>query len=217
VGRALTDLIPLALGVALSPLPVLALLLMLMSRDELRNGRAFAAGWIGALVGVATASTLVGIHVRASDPPRAIRVAELVTGLILLLAAGIAWRRRRTALRAPRWLLAADAISPMGAFWLAIALAVFNAKDIALTVAAGTVISDAALTTAATAVALATFAAIAGSTVLVPFAVAELRGERALPSLRRWHGWLERHGRAGVALILAAAGVVFVASGLQGS
>ena len=60
------------------------------------------------------------------------------------------------------------------------------------------------------------FTALASLTVAVPFGLAVLAGDRADPTLRRWHGWLERNGTAVVTAVIGAGGVVFVVAGLRG-
>ena len=97
------------------------------------------------------------------------------------------------------------------------ALALFNVKDAALSVGAGTVVSDAALTTGQNAITLVVFTTIASITITVPFVVASVSGERAVPTLRSWHGWFERHGTALVAIVAAVAGVLFIGEGLRGA
>ena len=215
---ALADIVPLAVGVAFSPLPILALLLMLLSEHEIANARAFVIGWTGTLAALATAALLTGLSFHTSDPSRAVRAAEIATGVVLLAAAAVLWRRGRGSQeRASRWLRAFDGITPLRAGALASALALFNVKDTALSVGAGTVVSDAALTTGQNALALAIFTAIASVTILVPFAVASVSGERAVPTLRSWHAWFERNGTVLVAVVAAVAGVLFVAQGLRGA
>ena len=213
MGEALRDLAPLAVGVALSPLPILAFLLMLLSEHEIPNARAFLIAWAVTVAIVASVSALVGLDLRSADPPRAIRAIELATGVLLIAGALIAWRRRHSA--RPRWLEAVDAISPARAALLAGGLVVLNAKDLTLTVAAGSVVADAALSGAASLAAVAVFTAIASATIAIPFAVAVVAGPRAEPTLRRWHGWFERNGTAIVAVVTAAVGVLFLAAGLR--
>src|SRR5436190_21874057 len=113
---ALADIVPLAVGVALSPLPILAMLLMLLSEHEIANARAFLIGWAGTLAVLATAALLTGLSVRTSDPSGSVRAAEVVTGIVLLAAAAILWRRRRRPERsASRWLHVLDGITPLRA------------------------------------------------------------------------------------------------------
>ena len=46
----LGDILPLAIGVAISPVPIIAVILMLFSAKAKSNGLAFLVGWVGALV-----------------------------------------------------------------------------------------------------------------------------------------------------------------------
>jgi hypothetical protein len=213
MGDAARDVTPLAVGVALSPLPILAFLLMLLSEREVANARAFLAGWVITLASVATLAALVGLDLRSANPPTVIRIAEVASGLALIAAAVVTWRRRTAT--APRWLHAVDAISPGRASVLAAALVVLNAKDLTLTVAAGSLVADAAIDTAAGAATVAWFTALASTTIAIPFAVAVFAGPRAEPTLRRWHGWFERNGTTVVAVVTAAVGLLFVGAGLR--
>jgi hypothetical protein len=215
--RALTDVMPLAAGVALSPIPVAALLLMLLSEHETANGGAFVLGWVVAVGGLTGATVLAGVSFHPSNPPTAVKAAELAIGLVLVAGAALAWRRRpRTATqrRPPRWLAATDAISQPAAAALAVALVLLNLKDATLTVGAGAAITDARLAAAQTILCLAVFTAVATITVTAPFAFAVLAGRRAEPTLRRWHAWLDRNGTTAGAGILSLTGIVLLTAGL---
>jgi hypothetical protein len=62
VGNAIGQVLPLAVGVALSPIPIIAVVLMLMSERARLNGPVFVLGW---LVGLA----LIGVIVLAIAGP----------------------------------------------------------------------------------------------------------------------------------------------------
>ncbi len=57
--QAIGDLLPSALGVALSPVPIIAVILMLGTPQARTNGPAFAVGWVGGLVIVSVVVLLV--------------------------------------------------------------------------------------------------------------------------------------------------------------
>ena len=46
MGQAIGDLLPAAIGVAISPVPIIAIILMLGTPKARSNGPAFAAGWV---------------------------------------------------------------------------------------------------------------------------------------------------------------------------
>jgi len=60
MGQAISEVLTFAVGVAISPMPIIAVILMLFSQRAKVNGPAFLLGWVLALAVVST-------H---CDPPR---------------------------------------------------------------------------------------------------------------------------------------------------
>ena len=56
MGEAIGQMLPFAFGVALSPMPIVAIVLMLITPKATSNGLSFLAGWV---VGVAAAGAIV--------------------------------------------------------------------------------------------------------------------------------------------------------------
>lgn len=221
MGSALSDVLPLGLGVAVSPFPLIALLLMLLSDRELINAWAFLCGWAATVTVIAGLTALTGITIPGGDDtPAWIPVGEIVIGIALLITALVVMRRRARGVGAgghARWLAVIDDITPPRAAALAMALVLLNAKDLALTIDAGTKVSEADLAVVQSALVVLAFAATASVSVLIPVLVATFAGERAEPVLRRWHDLLDRHGQVALALVCGAGGVVLVLAGLTGA
>lgn len=59
LSQAIGDLLPSAVGVALSPIPIIAVILMLATPRARSNGLAFGLGWIAGLVIVSVVVLLV--------------------------------------------------------------------------------------------------------------------------------------------------------------
>ena len=55
--KAIGAILPLALGVAISPILIIAVILMLLSPKAHTNGPAFLVGWVTGLAGVSVAVT----------------------------------------------------------------------------------------------------------------------------------------------------------------
>jgi hypothetical protein len=53
--KAIGAILPLALGVAISPIPIIAVILMLLSPKARTNGPAFVLGWVSGLAAVSIA------------------------------------------------------------------------------------------------------------------------------------------------------------------
>ena len=106
IGQVLT----LAVGVSLSPVPIIAVVLMLGTPAGRRNGPAFLAGWVLGLAVVGTIVLLVAGGAGANDggePATWVDVLKLVLGALLLLLAVRQWRGRPRAGEAaelPKWM-----------------------------------------------------------------------------------------------------------------
>ena len=93
--QTIGDLLPSAVGVALSPVPITAVILILGTPQARTNGPAFGLGWV---VGLVVLSVIVVIVASgsdtSSDPSTTIDVFELVLGLLFLLMAFGQCRKR---------------------------------------------------------------------------------------------------------------------------
>lgn len=104
MGQAVGQLIPLAVGVALSPLPIIAVILMLTSPDGRVAGSSFLAGWVSALAVLGTVVLLAADEAQASSsgtPAAWVSVLQFALGVLLLGVAVQQWRGRRAGTRSP--------------------------------------------------------------------------------------------------------------------
>jgi len=71
MGEAIGQLLPFAVGVAVSPMPIVAVVLMLVTRRARTNGPAFLLGWIaGIAIAGAILLAIAGPASRATAGPR---------------------------------------------------------------------------------------------------------------------------------------------------
>src|SRR5438046_7726730 len=109
MGDAIGQTLPLAIGVALSPIPIVAIVLMLVTERARLNGPAFVLGWLLGLVVVGAIVLSVSSGADASDegePATWVSGMKLLLGLLLLLVAARQWRGRPTRdeeAPAPKW------------------------------------------------------------------------------------------------------------------
>jgi uncharacterized membrane protein len=83
MGTAIGDLMPFAVGVALGPIPIIAVILLLFSRHATSNSLAFLVGWVA---GLAILSVIVLVF--ASSDAFSSNGKESVLGGVLRLAVG---------------------------------------------------------------------------------------------------------------------------------
>jgi hypothetical protein len=221
IADALRDMLPLAVAIAISPVPVLAVVLMLMSDGGRGNAVALLAGWALTLAVVAGGVAVLGLGASADADGHGgsgVATAQLVVAAILLVVIAVEWRGRPRAgepHRPPRWMAMAIELGAARALGLGVALVVLNAKDGALTVAAGAKLADAAPAVPAAVLCVLLFVTVASATVIVPVVVDVALGVRAGPILRRWHTWLQRHGSTAAIATLAIVVAVLTVQGVQ--
>jgi hypothetical protein len=218
---SLGDLVPAAVGIAMSPLPIAAVILMLFSARARVNGAAFVAGWIAGLAVVGGVLLLLGGD-RAgssSEPSTASFWVKTALGVLLLGAAGWQWRNRPAAAEEPtmpRWMEAIDGFSAIKAFGLAALLSGVNPKNLALNAAGVVVILQGGLQPTEEWLAFAIFVLLASLTVIAPVAYYFVAGDRADRALTSMKTWLVGNNAAVMAVLLLIFGVKLLADGVQG-
>ncbi|UIN31753.1 GAP family protein [Microbacterium binotii] len=169
----LPSLIPAAVGLMISPLPIVAIVAILLSA----RGRVASLAYTGAFLAVTLAFTALGAATTAGASSSGGSAASKIVVLVLtiLLTVGFtvlavtSWLSRPrggAAPRTPGWLSAIDSITPARAGGLGLLMAVTNSKNIPLELKAGATIGAAHLPVLA-AVGLCIAFAVAGSLALI--------------------------------------------------
>lgn len=216
-GSVLTELIPLALVIALSPLSIIPAVLALHTDRPRPTGLAFLAGW---LLGLAT---LVSLFVVASDlvgsldkPPGWASWLRIVVGAALIVFGGYKWATRAKSEHSPAWMRKLSGLTPGRAVVTAAVLAAVNPKVLFICIAAGLAIGTAGIGVTHAWLAMVYFVLIAGSTVILPVLAYTVSGERLADPLTRLKEWMERQHATLVAAILLVIGVMVLYKGIHG-
>ncbi len=216
------QLLPLAVGVALSPVPIIAVVLMLGTPAGRVNGPAFLLGWIVGLTVVGTIVLLVAGGAGASDsdgPATWVAVLELLLGALLLLVAVRQWRGRPKGGEAgdlPKWMRSIDRFTAGRSVAMGAALSGVNPKNLLLTVAAAAAVAQAGLSAGEQAVSMGVFVLIGtlgpGIPVVIYFAMGE-RAERLLGELKLW---MAGNNAAIMAVLCLVIGAKLLGDGISG-
>jgi threonine/homoserine/homoserine lactone efflux protein len=222
VADAIGQVLSLGVGVALSPVPIIAVVLMLGTPRARVNGPAFVLGWILGLTVVGVIVLVVAGGAGANDagePATWVDWVKLVLGVLLLLVAVRQWRRRphgaeEAAL--PKWMQAIDQFTPGRSFGIAAALSGINPKNLLLTTAAAAAIAQAGLDTGEEAVSLAVFILVGtlgpAAPVVIYFALGA-RGTKLLDGLKAWMG---SNNTAIMAVLCLVIGAKLIGDGISG-
>jgi chromate transport protein ChrA len=112
------DILPFVVGIAISSVPIIAVILMLFSNRARINGPAFLLGWIVGITAVVVIVLLVadaGYVSSDSDASNAASWVKLVLGFLLIVLGVREWRNRPptgTDAPMPKWMTAIDAFTP---------------------------------------------------------------------------------------------------------
>jgi Sap, sulfolipid-1-addressing protein len=222
MGQAIGEVIPFAIGVAISPVTIIAVILMLFSPRARVNGVSFLVGWV---IGLAVLSGVVYAIANGGDVSSDKTASDtsywikLALGALLVLFALRHWRSRPASgdePESPKWMRAIDSFTPVKAGGLAIALITVNPKNLALVIAAGGSVAQAGASTGEAIVALAIFVVLASITIAVPLLVYLFGGDRAAGQLDGWRVWLSTNNAAVMAVLFLVFGAVLVGQGIKG-
>jgi threonine/homoserine/homoserine lactone efflux protein len=208
-----------AVGVAISPLPIAAVILMLFSARARINSLLFATAWVVGIAAVTSAMLLLpGLSTDGGQPSSTTGWVKLGLGVLLLAAGASQWRSRRgeyDEAEVPNWMRTIDELAPGAAFGLGLLLSALNPKNLLLAAAAGATIAAADLTTGAAIGVIVVFTGLAASTVLLPTLAYLVAGQRLDPLLTRSKDWLMANNTAVMAVLFVVFGFNLVGDGIQ--
>jgi threonine/homoserine/homoserine lactone efflux protein len=220
MGEVIGEVLPLALGVAISPIPIIAAILMLLSPKARGTSVGFLLGWVLGIVVAIVLFTLLASVIPQSDPDASKPIAgtiKILLGAALLFLALRQWRSRPKPGEEPdlpKWMAAIDTMTAGRGFGLGFLLAAVNPKNLLMGAAAGVIVGTAGLTTGEAAIAILVFVLIAASSVAIPviaYLVASKRMAAPLESLRTW---LVHNNAAVMSVLLLVIGVVVIGKGI---
>jgi threonine/homoserine/homoserine lactone efflux protein len=221
MGDVTGSILPLAFGVAISPVPIIAVILMLLAPRAGAASGAFLIGWLIGIVVTITVATVLAQTVGLADSgggSSAAGVIKLILGAVLLLLAARQWRSRPVGdaePHMPKWLSAMDSVTPAKATGLGIGLAAANPKNLLLILGAGVQIGQARLPVGEIVVVIVVFTIIAASTVAIPVIAYRTAPDRAQQWLGSLKTWLIANNATVMMILLAVIGVVLIGQGIH--
>jgi threonine/homoserine/homoserine lactone efflux protein len=222
VWQTIGEILPLAIGIAISPVPIIAVILMLITPQARTNGLAFLTGW---LLGLTVVGTVVLILANTADvgtssgPSKAVSAVKLVLGVLLLFIAARQWRRRPEAgeeAPLPKWMNALDRFTPGRAIGVGALLSGVNPKNLILNASAAATIAQAGLSGVDQAVVLVVLIVVGSLSIIAPVAVYLGMGDRAADVLGEWKTWLAANNAAVMVVLFVVLGVVLIGKGISG-
>jgi hypothetical protein len=220
MGAAIGEVLPMAVGVALSPMPIVAVVLMLVTPQARSNGPAFILGWIFGLAAVGTILLAVADPVGAAEedgPATWVSWLKVVLGALLWLIALRLWRGRPQNAEeppAPKWMGAIETFTPVKAAGAGALLSGLNPKNLLLAVAAAAAIAGTGISGGQQAVAYVIFALIGTLGVGAPVVIFFALGDRAPRLLGSLSAWMAHNNTVIMAVLLLVIGAKLIGDGI---
>lgn len=215
------EILPLATGVAISPMPIIAIILMLFSKRAKSNSLTFLVGWVlglsvvsGVVISIASTQNISS----GGAPSTAASIVRLLLGVLLLFLAAKQWRSRPKPgeqATMPKWMKTIDAFTPGKTLGLALLLSALNPKNVPLTLAAALDIAQANLSSFESIVMLAIFILIGSITVAAPVVVFLVMGDKAAKTLDGWKVWLTESNATVMFVLFLVLGLVVFGKGIS--
>ena len=220
MGEVIGDILPLALGITISPVPIITAILMLLSPKASGTSVGFLLGWVLGIVVALTVFIGLASVITPGDPnqPQPLAgVIKLALGSLMLAIAVKQWRSRpvgdaEPAL--PTWMAAIDQLTAAKGFGLGFLLSAVNPKNLLMAAGAGMTIGSAGLSVGSIALSLVVFTVIAAASVAVPvigYLAASAVMAVPLESLRTW---LVHNNATVMAVLLLVIGVTMLGKGI---
>jgi threonine/homoserine/homoserine lactone efflux protein len=216
--QAIGELLPLAIGVSISPLPIIAMIVLLMSPRARVSAPAFVLGWVAAVTAALIVfAFLSGLGVGKGGKGTVAAIVKLVLGTGLLFLAYKEWRARPApgeSGQLPHWLDAVENMGPLTAGGFGFAIYAANPKNLTVGIAAGVAFASAHLPLEQAAVVCAIYTLLATSTVILPVTAFFVAEKRARPWLDEMRDWLTQHNSAVMAVLLLVIGTMMIGKGV---
>lgn len=211
-------MLPFAVGVALSPMPIAAVILMVLSLHPGIGGRTFVVGWvIGLLLAVTVLSLAVGLLGLATGDR--VGLARIVLGCLLLLFSlerAMAGRGSGYEADAPAWVGGLDRLPADRAFAMGVVQAALDPRKVVVILAVALVFAAAQLPPVDALVAAIAFGAVGSLGVASPLLVSRRAGSVGRARLEAARTRLVEDNGTIQAVTLLLLGALLVGQGLAG-
>jgi threonine/homoserine/homoserine lactone efflux protein len=214
--------LPLAVAVAIFPVPIIAVVLIVGSERGRAKGLAFVLAWCAGLGAVgALVLVLAGVADGSDDGAPATWVSALLLalGLVLVAAAVKQWRGRPGAgeeAPTPGWMRTIGGFTIAKAAGAGFALAALNPKNALLAAAAAAEIAEVGIPASQEIAVLVVFVLIASAGVLTPVVLSIALGDRSGELLDALRDWMARNNAVIMAVLLLLIGAKLIGDSISG-
>jgi hypothetical protein len=217
--NAIGQLLPLMVAVALSTVPILVTVTILLAPRSSSAALFFLIGSLAGSFAVTGVLTLILMQFPAASSRRnepGVGVAEIVLGCALIAYGVLLLVRSRGSspqTELPKWLRAVGTVRPSAALGLAVALTL-RPKAILLSTAAALILGTSGLKVAETVIVLGIFVIVGGSSVAVPIILTLANPRMMRRPLESSRQWIVRNSRTVSLVVVFIVGTFVLGHGM---
>lgn len=217
MGAVIGDLLANAVGVAISPVPIIAVILMLFTAKATANSLGFLLGWVLGLTVVGAVVLALGLEGSGGGEAESGGWIKIAIGVLFVALGAKQWSGRPTGdaeLEMPGWMATIDQFNIAKSFGLAFLLAGVNPKNLGLTFSAVVKITGSGLPPSEEIVTLAIFVVLASLTVAAPVLLNLVLGSKAEGTLTEMKDWLVANNNTVMMVLFLVLGTKILGDGI---
>lgn len=203
--------LPIALGVAASPMTIVALMILLMTPRAIPNSYSFLLGWFTGLFLVGSLIIInPGLNEYTSGPTPVSGWIRIGLGCLFMIICFFLVKdlpRKGQGTRPPKWLEKVDTYGPFQSMNIGLFLSILNLKNAAMVASGAVVISAAGLHIYQEILLLVLFCLVASLGVILTQAIYLFLRSQAEPFLARSKLWLQRYSSMILMFVLIVFGL----------
>jgi len=217
--EALKDAFPMSLGLALSPFPLIAIIIILMTPKAKSNSLWFLLGWISGIYGIGLLVLVIpGLGSNHDTPSIYSGAIRIALGLSLLIFALKTWLnrpRRGDEIVTPKLFLSIDKFGLRKSMLTGFLFSAANVKNMAFSAAGAIRINQSLAANQSIFIALLLFSLIGSLTLIFPVIIYAFAEKKIEPTFLLWKKWLIKNNAIVLVLILGFIGLILVKGGIE--
>ena len=217
MGAAIGDVLGFAVGVAISPVPIIAVILMLFTDRAVANSLSFLFGWMVGLLVVGGVVLALGLQASDGEESTTSGWIKIVIGALFLALGWKQWSSRPKGDEQPTmpaWMEGLDEFTAVKALGLGVVLSALNPKNLGLTITAMASVTAAGLSTGEEIGVLVVFVLIASLTVGLPVVLNLVMGPKATGTLTQMKDWLIANNNTVMMVLFVVIGAKLLGDGI---
>ncbi|WP_319446603.1 MULTISPECIES: GAP family protein [unclassified Mycobacterium] len=223
MGNAIGELLPLAVALAVGPLPIIAIMLILTSEGARSKGMAFAGGRLVGLILLVSAALVIFSAINdptlghRGHPSPVVSILRIVVGVVLIGLAARMWRRRGAESNGQpsRLVRRVDGLTVRGSFGMGLAVTAIDPASISIGILVGLDIASVRLPVLADVLFVVVFVLAATVTVTGPVLAYLAGGEAAQRRLTGLKGWLLANEKTVMMVLFVLIGALLIGRGIR--